>query len=233
MKKVLLGLLALSAVTMAKPSDLTQSPAVGGTVFEATQEGAIGMSGALTSTIPKVKYVVYASKDNGATKEDVLQLTDFILSQDAAKGGFIGANPKVYVKRVVGGTYGELDTAENVEFKINHKDHPHYSTWRNQMAGFYPSTLSNKIEIEKILAANPVLAGFNVNSNDGHIRDKNNQLYLASNIIVIDFESKGVMTVTDINNPDLSQLSPEETRAIEDGFKNGIPMNVEMLIRVK
>ena len=232
MKKVLLGLLALSAVTMAKPSDLTQSPAVGGTVFEATQEGAIGMSGALTSTIPKVKYVVYASKDNGATKEDVLQLADWVISQDITKAGFVGANPKVYVKRVVGGTYGELDPAEIVEFKINHKDYTTFlDNWGDQ-AAFHTYTGISKVEMEKIIASNPILTGATI-TDMGHFIALKNKYYYEHKLIVFNLGTKGIITIEDMDSGTKSTLTPEENRAVEDGFKNGIPMNIEMLIRVK
>ncbi|MGL5723491.1 hypothetical protein [Cetobacterium sp.] len=120
MKKVLLGLLALSAVSMAAAPNLGDDPTAGTNVFQNLQEGAISITGTLTSKVPVVKYVVFASEDNGVTKEDTLMLKDFILATDSTSG-FISANPKVYVKRVVGAAgaedYAELEIGDDVSFK--------------------------------------------------------------------------------------------------------------------
>ena len=237
MKKVLLGLLALSAVTMAKPSDLTQAPAAGGTVFEATQEGAIGMTGSLTSTIPTVKYVIYASKDNGTTKEDVLQLTDFILTQDVKKVGFVGINPKVYVKRVVstggGETYGELDPSERLELKVISNDFPGLATlnWREEISMGITSFM-NKVEVEKIIAGNSILNGFTVDDM-GRIGTQK-ELYNVRKALAIRNLGSGEIIVDTSSVMGGSHLPIEKITAFEDGFKAGIPMgDVKLQIRIK
>lgn len=119
MKKVLLGLLAMSAVSMAAVTDVTK-PAVGGTdVFQTGQEGVIPVVGKLTSTVPVVKYVVFASEDNGVTMLDTLNLKDFIMSSEASvDGGFVAENPKVFVKRLNGNTVEELKDTDNVQFNF-------------------------------------------------------------------------------------------------------------------
>lgn len=158
MKKVLLGLLALSAVSMAAPTDLTKPAAAGTTIFEASQEGAIGITGTITSTVPTVKYVVFASTDNGTNKEDVLTLTDFILAKDATKAGFVGANPKVYVKKVTsnGVTMGtaDLEAADSVGFKLKTADFADASSTTWLTTGSYevsPTALVAKTMLDTLL----------------------------------------------------------------------------------
>ena len=238
MKKVLLGLLALSAVTMAKPSDLTQAPAAGGTVFEATQEGAIGMTGSLISTIPTVKYVIYASADNGTTKEDVLQLTDFIISEDVTKTGFVGVNPKVYVKRVVstgsGETYGELDSAEIVEYKIRLFDYNDAYSWKNISSNTFirPTNLVKKVDLEGIIAKNSILTGATISQ--GGVIVIGNGSYFTKKEIYIRGANGALTFDTSVEGSGSRNLTPEQIAAIEDGFKAGLSVgDVKLQIRIK
>lgn len=174
MKKVLLGLLALSAVSMAAPTDLTKPAAPGSTIFEAGTEGAIGITGTITSTVPTVKYVVFASSDNGTNMEDTLALTDFVLAQDAAKAGFVGVNPKVYIKKVasngVNMSAANLDTTEIGKFKLSTPDFAAASsqTWLEAVGGSYefsPTSLAPKTMLDKIITDNAAtLTGVTVNT---------------------------------------------------------------------
>lgn len=118
MKKVLLGLLAMSAVSMAAATDLTKPAQAGTDVFQGVQEGSISVTGKLTSDVPLVKYVIFASSDNGTTMNSTLDLQDFVVtSNGSAKGGFVGTNPDVFVKRLNGTTVKDLDQAvDKVKF---------------------------------------------------------------------------------------------------------------------
>ena len=123
MKKVLLGLLALSAVSMAAAPNLGADATAETNIFQSGQEGGISVTGTvITSDIPVVKYVVYASDDEGTTKEDTLMLSDFLLSQNADVVGYTTLNPKVYVKRVTGETgkeaYVDLKKEDVVKFAL-------------------------------------------------------------------------------------------------------------------
>lgn len=74
--------------------------------------------------IPKtnVKYVTYASLDNGATMSDTLELPDFILSQNSAVAGFVDTPISiVYTKKIVDGQKVDLGT-EKVFYEIKHPD---------------------------------------------------------------------------------------------------------------
>ncbi|MGL5413970.1 hypothetical protein [Cetobacterium sp.] len=88
-------------------------------------------------TLPKeiIKYVVYASSDEGKTMEDTLVLPDFVMTQDTTKAGFQGATaPKVYTKRVVGGKVENLSSTEKVTYELTHPD------------GFMPKVLNDTIK---------------------------------------------------------------------------------------
>ncbi|MGL5595610.1 MAG: hypothetical protein ACRDDH_16870 [Cetobacterium sp.] len=87
-------------------------------------------------TLPKeiIKYVVFASKDNGKSMDDTLNLPDFMMSQDSSKAGFIEPPPKVYVKRIVGEEVVDLSSTEKVTYILNHID------------GFMPTVLADTIK---------------------------------------------------------------------------------------
>ena len=119
MKKILLGLAAMSAVSFAAVPNYGATATAGTNVFQTGQNGKIAVTGALTSTIPVVKYVVFASTD-GTTADDTLALTTFTLSTDSVKNVFEDVNPKVYVKRVNGDGNGftNLLLSDVVEFSL-------------------------------------------------------------------------------------------------------------------
>ncbi|MGL5595618.1 MAG: hypothetical protein ACRDDH_16910 [Cetobacterium sp.] len=121
MKKVLLGLLAVSAASIAGELDLS-GPAVTGTnIFEGKNIGQMSVTGKIMSDIPLVKYVLFASPDDGATIVDKLELPNYILSQDSSKAGLQGQSSKVFIKRVVGGAIADLDPTEVARFSIQTK----------------------------------------------------------------------------------------------------------------
>ncbi len=237
MKKVLLGLLATSVVTIAKPSDLAQIPAAGGTVFEATQEGAIGISGSLTSTLPPVKYVVYASGDNRTTKEDVLALPDFILSQDENKAGFVGVVPKVYVERIAGRigaeTYAKLDPTEIVKYGILIPDYSSLVSLGQPSQGTYmisSTALISKKVLEEMITSNNALTGYTI-KNDGRLRHANGTTFESSKIIKLSSPENGVIEIQAIKNSNNShQPYPTE---LETAFLNGKQISSSIKVTVK
>ncbi|WP_407536458.1 hypothetical protein [Cetobacterium somerae] len=132
MKKVLLGLLALSAVSMAAP--ITNEIMNGdgknnSSVFTPEQTGVVKLKGSMVSEIPVLKYVVYAgAADTTGTLEDTLKLPEFVLSQTAAENIFdaAGAMSDIYVKKITANgateadapTIVDLGATEIVSFKV-------------------------------------------------------------------------------------------------------------------
>lgn len=237
MKKVLLGLLATSAVSMAAPTDLTQTPGSEKTVFDATQEGAIGISGSLTSTLPPVKYVVYASADNRATKEDVLALPDFILSQDENKAGFAGVVPKVYVERIAGGvgaeTYAGLEPSEIVKYGISIPDYTALASLGQPSQGTYmisSTALISKKGLEEMIKSDSALTGYTIKS-DGRFKSPNGNTLESNKIIKLSSPENGVIKVEAVKNANNShQPYPTE---LETAFKNGKQISSSVKITVK
>ena len=130
MKKILFGLaamstLAFSAIDLGNPTDGTNTWMTG-------EAGAIAVTGTITSAVPQVQYVVFASTTGtyDGTGE-TLDLADFVISRKAVENVFSAENPKVYVKRVNGdqnGTEELLDT-DVVKFKVDvEKTRTAYST---------------------------------------------------------------------------------------------------------
>lgn len=165
MKKVLLGLLALSAAAMAAAPNLGATPTAETNVFKTGQTGAISINGTLTSEVPVIKYVVYAATDGGLTtaKEDILTLSSYVLSSVPTENKFSGTNPKVYVKRVTGtgaaSTYADLSTSETAFFKL--QGDPAYTTFNGAQAWvgehqigrtFNPTALLANATLGKILS---------------------------------------------------------------------------------
>ncbi len=119
MKKILLGLaavstLAFSAIDLATPNNETNTWMTG-------QTGAITVNGTITSTVPQVQYVVFASTTGiyDGTGE-TLDLSNFILSKKPVEAVFSDTNPKLYVKRVNAAKNGtdELLDTDVVKFKV-------------------------------------------------------------------------------------------------------------------
>ena len=119
MKKILFGLaamstLAFSAINLGSPADKTNTWMTGDT-------GAIAVTGTITSAIPQVQYVIYASTDGNYNADgDTLKLSDFVVSSNALENKFIEENPKVYVKKVNGDKNGAEDLSDSdvVKFKV-------------------------------------------------------------------------------------------------------------------
>ncbi len=105
MKKILFGLAAMSTLAFSAGPVLTDSPVTGTNVFQPgiNQTGKITVNGSFTTTVPVVKYVVYASTSDtydGTSESTTLELPAFILSDNALSNEFeSGDIPKIYVKK--------------------------------------------------------------------------------------------------------------------------------------
>ena len=242
MKKVLLGLLALSAVSMAVAPNLGDAATAGTNVFQTGQEGAISITGKITSTIPVVKYVVYASDDNGTTKEDTLILKDFIVSQDDSTAGFTGTNPKMYVKRVGGTTgaetYEALEAGDDVKFKLEVDSFytgvvPVWTGTGGKIM-IEPTGLLSKATLEEIIAAsgNSTL----MVSSAGSIADSTEaKHYRGKQLIQFDVIANGEIETKNLAQfaPASSTLDSADLAAVERGFAGGKAIsNAKILVKV-
>lgn len=132
-KKFLLGVASLCLTTLASAGNVDPSvnPKDGTNVFSVDQKGIIAVKGRILDVRPKpgsIKYVVYATKDEGVTKNDVLELSDFVTSMEERKAGFVDMNPKVCVRKVVDGKILELDDDEEMVFACRNKTIQRVST---------------------------------------------------------------------------------------------------------
>lgn len=126
-KKILLGMagLCLATSAMAKPVEIKVDPQEGTNVFTGGQKGSIAVNGKLVSNKPAVKYIVFATSDEGKTQQDELKLTNFVICESDALGGekpgFTGANPKVMVRRLEGNEIKPLSAGEKVLLSLENK----------------------------------------------------------------------------------------------------------------
>ncbi len=249
MKKILLGLLAMSAVSFAAQVNLGATATDGTNVFQTLQQGAISLSGKVTSDVPVIKYVVYASSDNGATKEDVVQLTDFVINHDTSLAGFKDVNPKVYVKRVTGTTGAEvaedLNPTDVINFKISlDPSQPTRlsSGWLATSASYSisPLLLLAKADVEAVRdGANAKLGGTDI-----RIEDKENVkqglftvsdvgYYGGGKLVKFTVTESGILEIT---NGDVSEVSlrKNQLEAINEQFAGGknIPANTKILVKL-
>ncbi len=242
MKKILFGLIAVSAISFAAEVDLGATPTDGTNVFQTLQEGAISVTGKVTSDIPVIKYVVYASDDNGVTKEDVLQLNDFVISHDSSLAGFKEENPKVYVKRVTGTTgqetVEELNSVEEIEFMVclDSSKVSSQSSWFGTSASF--STTAFELLVQDEL--NAVIAAVNSELNTSELRWGNKGFtvtdvgnYRGGKDINFSVTEKGVLEITNGNNNETGL--GDRMQVINKQFAGGkdISTNVKIAVRVR
>ena len=240
MKKVLLGLLALSAVSMAVAPNLGDAATAGTNVFQTGQEGAISITGKITSEVPVVKYVVYASTDGTANKEDTLALKDFVLSQDASKAGFQGTNPKVYVKRVGGTagaeTYEDLIAGDDVKFKVTNPDlpnHPGFNVWAaaGGTLSFGATQMLAKTTLQSIVDTIP---GTTIDAH-GNIQ-KDTKIYLAPKLISFVMNTNGIIETVDPADSNFGgpeSMNPTDIATVEVAFAGGKAIsNAKILVKV-
>lgn len=190
-------------------------------------------------TIPKeiVKYIVFASDDQGNTMKDTLELPDFILSQDINKSGFIATPPTVYTKRIINNKIEELSASDKVTYVLTHED------------GFFPIVLNDtlgssgqnsfriimnylpKIVLEDI--ANMLGSGYTV-SPGGNLK-KGNLVYSPAKQIHM-YNYKGVLTTESIDSKGVNSFSQEDIKKIETyvAEKNGLDItNVYLEVKLE
>lgn len=78
MKKILLGLLALSTISLAANINLGNDPAENSNIFQTGQTGKIQVQATVKSDVPVVKYIIFANTTESLDgAEEVLTLSNF------------------------------------------------------------------------------------------------------------------------------------------------------------
>lgn len=248
MKKVLLGLLALSAVSMAAATDLTKPATGGADVFQTGQEGAISITGTVTSDIPTVKYVVFASA-NGTDMEDTLTLPQFTMSENEATAGFKGGFPlqKVFVKRVSNANKA-IDLADTDRVSMKVSGDPFFTNISGGYAMKYieidtpgekfsmlPTAGLSKTKMEEIIENNPILKGNFAPDTRGVFYKKSTAsgYYAGSKSLLFSAESKGVVKVGEVSSTLDERVTLEERQAINNGFAGGVSYSPDFKLNIK
>lgn len=239
MKKILMGLMAVSAISYAAP-DLT------GTVeFTSENEGKINVVGKVTSTAPVVKYVVFTSADGGITKNTQLTLPDFIVASDenaATKGFATTPTEKVYVKQVKG---EELVTPEKQVYFAMEFD-PFYTnvsggyalnfqtTDAGELMSFPPTATIAKSWWETAIVGNDKLNTFVQIDDRGVLHDLSTGSagYWGVQSVLLIVEERGVLAFGEkIVTPD-SRISASIKEGVAEVLAGGVSMS-SVAIKVK
>lgn len=176
-------------------------------------------------TLPEevVKYSVYV--DNDGVIEDVLNLPDFIMSQDSTKAGFVKSPSRVYTKRIVNGEFIDLLT-ENVTYTLTHADGfmnsstndiiKPYEENLKEITSYLPkSTLEN---IVQSLGKDYVVDQYG-NIKKGGV-DSSFPKY-SSGAMVRMYNDNGVLVVSSPLSGVTKQIPDEDIKKIEDYIGNG------------
>lgn len=190
-------------------------------------------------TLPKeiIKYVVFASKDNGKIMEDTLKLPNFIMSQDVAKAGFVEDPPKVYVKRVVDGKISELTNTDKITYILEHTDGfmPNVlndtinegSTSYRQITSYLPKTTLDDI------VKNSGINGYSVSDNGSIIKTGASEAYFPAAQINM-FNNNGVLETTSPSNKYPYPIPKEDREKIESYIGSGKEIgNVSLKVKVE
>lgn len=180
-------------------------------------------------SIPKnpIKYVVYASNDDGKTMSDTLQLPSFILSQDPNKAGFITSPPKVYTKRVVNGKLVDLEGTDKVTYTLTHPD------------GFMPKVLTDtmgpqgttnnrlpinylsKATLDRIVA----ILGNKYEVNDrGNIMIKGTNKRYAPAATIKMLSHNGILEIASSKYEEFNKIPSEDIQKVENFISGGVSM---------
>lgn len=165
MKKILIGLLAVSATAFSAIT--LDTPANGTNVFKPEQEGRIGFEGVVKSLITPVKYVVFANDTDSFTgAESELTLPDILLSQAAITNMIDGTPSNIYVRKV-NGAQDDVEAlgSEKVYFTINFDEAytgiANRKIGTNQNIAVAPTALMNQAELAALIAG---ISGATVNT---------------------------------------------------------------------
>ena len=239
MKKILFGLaamstLAFSAINLKSPTNETNTWMTG-------EIGAITVNGTITSAVPQVQYVVYASNDDGVTREDTLVLSDFIITQNEATCGFSAANPKIYVKRVAAGNAGveELQGTDTVSFQIKTDSQytgAAFTSWHKegQSIELFPTSLVPRATLDAIIDSG-LLYEMVVSEKLGILQNpQGDTFYIQPKNIFVSQNSKGVIEFTSQARtllPDGKVTSM--VNDIQKAFIGGVTLdNVRILVKL-
>ena len=138
MKNFLFGLALSSIPLMAAKVDSTQLPKDETSVF--LTKGKVNVKITLSTDVPTVRYVVFASSDGTLTNAtDTLELPTFYIEFDKNSVPFYSDPNKIYVKKVEKGSLTvlkDLDTQEQVRLKVTLAGmDPSYSYYSNLKIG--------------------------------------------------------------------------------------------------
>ncbi len=247
MKKILFGLaamstLAFSAINLKSPTNETNTWMTG-------EIGAITVNGTITSAVPQVQYVVYASTtgDYDANGE-ALQLADFVISQKEVENVFSAENPKVYVKKVNGtqdGVENLLDT-DVVKFKIEVEANraTRYSTdyfGKGGSLSFEATALLSDATLDEVATSVSSSLGNTtiiVEKTYGmfyYRSGSTNYYYYVTNGIKFESTENGVLQVVSAKAPYAtgSKMGASQISAMENAFSSGKQLsNVRILVTV-
>lgn len=245
MRKSLFGILALSlsALSLSAALDLTAPTADLTNVFEKTQTGALSVTGNVKSlaVAPTIKYAIFASADAGiADRETVLNLSDFIVSQDETKSGFLSVNKKVYVKRILNNiAIADLDsTSERVSFKI--KTDPTWTASETEWLSsgvkkdIHPFKFTSKTALASALAS--TAARIDDTTGDVYFNSGTYwEVYFQKQHVGFNHVSNGVLEVgteryAGLDNPVLNPLGEQVIALIENHFANGQPFGTTQIL---
>lgn len=219
MKKILLLILSLLSVHTYSSNEKT--------------ENQVGKNLKLDVkfTLPKeiIKYVVFASDNDGKIMEDTLNLPDFVMSQELSKAGFLVPPPKVYTKRIIDGKVEALSDTEKVTYVLIHKD------------GFMPVVLNDTIKegntsyrqitgylskstLEDIIKGSGI-KGYSISSSGSIIKTGTSPLqayYPAAQINM--YNNNGVLETTSPPNKYTYPIPLEDRAKIETYIGTGKPL---------
>ena len=245
MKKVLMGLIGISSISLAAALDVTASPSTGTNIF--SDKGKIEVKGALVTTPSIVKHVVFASSTGTSDDmQDSLILPNMVLSFNDSESGFSGNKTpdKIYVKRTLRGVLKELTNADNVTFSL--------SGWDNDYTEIKDKSLavSNSVKVpmtsfisktKLISIAEEAYAGENVTCS---VESSGSLLLVmgmsAKNLrfpkmIQISHDIKGELKFEAVSDTSFSEpgvLTKEEAKPILDKFTNSVADKVSISVRV-
>ncbi len=222
--------LALSSISFSG-IDLSQPAKENTNLFQTGQIGAINVIGTITSTIPAVKYVVFASKTgNFQDAEKELNLPVFFITQDKDKSGFLEPpTTKIYVKRVSDTDKVEdLTSKDFVEFKVTTES---FITrdwkWFGPYSNYSGSLVAMGQMLTEEILKKAEAEGFTYDTY-GNIKNSSGKIYMTPKVVRFFSVVNGICEVEDIVNTSFgsSNTMTEETEIakIQDIFKTGIPV---------
>ncbi len=244
MKKVLMGLIGTSSISLAAALDVTASPSTGTNIF--SDKGKIEVKGALVTTPSIVKYVVFASSTRTSDDmQDSLILPNMVLSFNDSENGFSGNKTpdKIYVKRTLRGVLKELTNADNVTFSLSGWDND-YTEIKDKSLAVSDSVkvpMTSFISKTKLISiAQEAYAGEGVApavlpSGSLILTSTSAKILRFPKMIQISHDTKGELKFEAVSDTSFSEpgvLTKEEAKPILDKFTNSVADKVSISVRV-